>query len=474
MNWKRIIVVLVVVGALLTGGYVIYQRSQAQAAEAAAAAVETETAVEAQANEFVLAEGMVRPLRDVDLSFQTGGRVAEILVAAGDTVQAGDVLIQLEATSLENARDQAAAEVMVAEAGVAAAQARLLAAEAAVETTQTAVTEAEAQLALLLAGPRPEAVAAAQFEVAAAQAGVGQAAANRDAALQIPESQILAAQANVAAAAGQLRAIQDEYDAILNNCFEVTLPDGNTETVCPQYGGVEEAKRAELEQAQLQSQAAQAALDALLVGPTTGQRGTASGGVAVAQANQALAEAQLALAQAGPTEEQIEQAEIGVEVASTAVTQAQNAIAQAEAGITQAEAALLLSQASLQAAEVALARMTLRAPFEGTVAAVNAEVGELLVPGTAVVSLADLAGWLVETTDLTELDVVNIAPGDVVKIQIDAIPDASLRGTIQDIDSVATPSRGDVTYAVTIQLEDTADLPLRWGMTVFVEVDQSS
>lgn len=471
MKWGRIIAVLIVVGILAAGGYYIYQQ-QAPATQDTAAPPVTNTVAESPATDFVAAEGQIVPQRQVDLSFQSGGRVAEILVQEGETVQSGDPLLRLESEQLEIARDQALADVAIAEAGLAAAQARLAAAQAAVQTTQTGVTEAEAQLALLQAGPRPEDIAAAQFDVTAANASIAQAAANRDAALQIPQSQILAAQANVANSQATLNAIQEQYDAIINGCFETTLPDGSTQEVCPLYGAVEEAARAQLEQAHLQADAAQAALDALQAGPTAGQRAAASGGVTIAQANRDLAEAQLALAQTGATPEQIAQAEVGVELAQTAVSQAETAVAQAEAGVTQAEAALWQAQANVQAAELVLARMTLLAPFAGTIASIQPEVGELVAPGVPVLTLADLSTWLVKTTDLTELDVVNIQPGNEVELQVDAIPNETLRGVVTDIDSVATLARGDVTYVVTIELGDTANLPLRWGMTVFVDVSQ--
>ncbi|MCL4263686.1 MAG: HlyD family efflux transporter periplasmic adaptor subunit [Anaerolineae bacterium] len=470
MRWGRMIAVLIVVGILAAGGYYIYQQQTPAAQDAAATPVANAATDESPVNNFVAAEGQIVPQRQVDLSFQSGGRVAEILVQEGEAVQTGDALLRLESEQLEIAREQALADVAIAEAGVGAAQARLAAAQAAVQTAATGVTEAEAQLTLLQAGPRPEQIASAQFDVTAAQAGVAQAANNRDASLQIPQSQILAAQANVAASQAALNAIQEQYEAIINGCFQTTLPDGSTQEVCPLYGAPEEAKRAELEQAQLQANAAQAALDALLAGPTAGQRAAASGSVAIAQANQDLAEARLALAQAGAMPEQIAQAEVGVELAQTAVSQAETAVAQAEAGVTQAEAALLQAQANVQAAELALARLTLRAPFAGTVASILPEVGELVAPGAPVLSLADLSAWLVKTTDLTELDVVNIQPGNEVELQVDAIPNETLRGVVTDIDSVATPARGDVTYVVTIELGDTAGLPLRWGMTVFVDV----
>jgi multidrug efflux pump subunit AcrA (membrane-fusion protein) len=82
-----------------------------------------------------------------------------------------------------------------------------------------------------------------------------------------------------------------------------------------------------------------------------------------------------------------------------------------------------------------------------------------------------MGGWLVETTDLTELDVVAVAVGYPAEVRIDAIPDEVLQGTVTDIATVANPARGDVNYTITIELEETADLPLRWGMTAFVDID---
>jgi HlyD family secretion protein len=115
--------------------------------------------------------------------------------------------------------------------------------------------------------------------------------------------------------------------------------------------------------------------------------------------------------------------------------------------------------------------MTLTAPFAGTIATLNLELGEVAAPGIPVGALADFSGWLVETTDLTELDIVAVRVGLPVNVQVDALPDEVLAGTVEDIATVASLTRGDVTYAVTIRLEDISDLPLRWGMTTFVDVD---
>ena len=270
----------------------------------------------------------------------------------------------------------------------------------------------------------------------------------------------------MAAEMANVRAIQDQYDTIIETCFKT--PDGSE--VCPLYGPTEENTRAQLEAAQLQLAAAQAALDALKAGPTAAQRNAANGAVALAMANRDLAQAQLDLLLAGATPEQIRQAEVGVEQAQLAVEQAQVAVTQAEAGVTQAEAAVVQAEAGLMAAQKALARMTLKAPFAGTVAAIMADPGEVVSSGAPVVVLADFNSWQVETTDLTELDVVALEVGLPAEVRIDAIEDEALAGTVTDIARVSALVRGDVTYVVTVSLGDVSNLPLRWGMTAFVDV----
>ena len=121
---------------------------------------------------LVTAEGMVIPLFDVNLSFQTGGTVAEILVSEGDTVSIGEALIRLESDDAELAVQQAEAGLVSAQVARDLAQNQLALAEAGVETAQTQVESAEANLALIIAGPRPEEIAAAEAAVAAAQSQI--------------------------------------------------------------------------------------------------------------------------------------------------------------------------------------------------------------------------------------------------------------------------------------------------------------
>ena len=133
-----------------------------------------------------------------------------------------------------------------------------------------------------------------------------------------------------------------------------------------------------------------------------------------------------------------------------------------------AEAQYEAARANLAAARAALADVELLAPFDGTVAGLKVKGGEAVSPGQVVVSVADFSGWIVKTTDLTELDVVSISEGQPVAITLDAIPDQEIQGKVQSIGLNYTEKQGDVVYEVTVELTET--LPnMRWGMTAVVK-----
>jgi multidrug efflux pump subunit AcrA (membrane-fusion protein) len=132
-----------------------------------------------------------------------------------------------------------------------------------------------------------------------------------------------------------------------------------------------------------------------------------------------------------------------------------------------AEARVAAAESALAAAQAGLARYELRAPMAGTVVALDLRPGEQAVVGRPVVQMADLSEWLVETLDLTEIDVVAIDPAQPVRVTADALPEVSMTGTVLSIAAVPRDVRGDVTYVARIKL-DAVDPRLRWGMTVLV------
>jgi len=68
------------------------------------------------------------------------------------------------------------------------------------------------------------------------------------------------------------------------------------------------------------------------------------------------------------------------------------------------------------------------------------------------------------------LDVARLSEGRPAVIKVDALPDVPLPGRVARIGLQAVDHHGDVTYPVTIELEDGAP-ELRWGMTAMVEIE---
>jgi HlyD family secretion protein len=128
---------------------------------------------------------------------------------------------------------------------------------------------------------------------------------------------------------------------------------------------------------------------------------------------------------------------------------------------------LALAKAQVAAAEDALANYELKAPFNGVVADVSVDVGEQIGPESVAVSVANFDAWVVETTDITELEVVKIAVGQQVNMIPDALPDVTLKGTVESISQSFKQQGGDIIYTVRIKV-DKVDERVRWGMTLEV------
>ena len=131
---------------------------------------------------------------------------------------------------------------------------------------------------------------------------------------------------------------------------------------------------------------------------------------------------------------------------------------------------LAVLEARLNAAKAGVAALEVTAPFDGVIAKLNAKAGESVNAGAAAATIADFSSWMVKTTDLTEIDVVELAEGADVTVSLDAIPDASFKGSIFSIGQTYAENQGDVVYEVTILLNDTHPT-MRWGMTTEVKFE---
>ena len=296
-----------------------------------------------------------------------------------------------------------------------------------VQQAEAALEAAQAQLALLKAAPRSQEIDVLQEQVESAEAALSQATAQRNQLTAgATEAEIAAAETEVAVAEAERKQAQIRYDEIQGKKAEDWV---ETESI-------------------LRLRAAEQALEAAQVALAQVRRGSgarvreADAAVQAAAARRDGAQAQLGLLRAGAMAQEV---------------------AVVQAGVAQA-------QVELDAAQAALERCELHAPFGGTIGAVNVREEELVAPGDSLVTLGDLSTLRVETTDLDEIDVARVAVGQEVVTTFDALPEQVFTGRVTRLSPMAKPGTGGVNYTVVIELDE-LDPAIRWGMTAFVDIE---
>ncbi len=346
----------------------------------------------------VVVEGMVVPRDYARIYTRTGGKVVEVLVAKGDVVAEGDLLVRmngleapdeaqvratLAAAELEQLNAQQALDDLEKNAGLAAAQ---------------ALRELnEATLALIVAQQELD-----------------------DFDNDTYTTDLDNAKSDVVKAQDELEDAQDEWDKYKD------LDEDNTTR--------KNAKK-KLEDAQKKYDDALRKRDRLI--------------------------------------NDLDQRKAAVDAAQARKDKAQRDYDQRQGGVVDpddralVQARLDAAKAQIAAAEAALQGVELRAPFAGTVVELDALAGKTLLAGQQALLLADLSELYVETTDLTEMDVVRVSEGDLATISPDALEDVRLEAAVEEIARNSGKKGGDVTYTVRLKLKE-SDERLRWGMTVEV------
>jgi HlyD family secretion protein len=336
-----------------------------------------------QDDDAIVASGFIEG-KEVTIASETSGRIAEMLVDRGDTVKAGDVLARLDGATLESQRAEAAA-------GLAAAQ---------------------ANLARVQAGARPE-------QIAAARAALAQAEAERDGAAQAVVhaqdviSNPLSLDAEIDAARAQVRLAEQGVEMAKADLAATELQrgphigeGGDTERA---WDLQVQASQAALAQAQAELEGAQRYLNALLAIRANPLELEAQLHAAETQAD--LAEAQVAAAQAtldellaGPTAEEV---------------------AIAEAQVRQAEAGVRLVDAQI-------AHLTLTAPMDGVVTSRSAQVGETATAGMPLLTVANLDEVKL-VIYVPETRVGQVSLGERVEVRVDSFPGRVFVGEVANI-----------------------------------------
>jgi HlyD family secretion protein len=313
-----------------------------------------------------------------DVAPKGEGRMLDLLVRDGDRVKKGQILARLEQSDPVLDVDQARANVAAATAQVASAQ-------AAYEVQQTTYATTLAQ---------------ARAGVSIAQTGVGQAGEN----LSIETS---AAAIAVDQARAQIASAQSAYD----------------------HAGIDLDRARRLVAT---GDLAQQALD--------DARNAYTGATAQLHA----AKDALALAEANGRNVQIRR--LGVLSSQSQHRQSLAALTSAQgerALVDQRRAQVFTAQGQLAQARAALGiavnqvhETMVRAPFDGYVISHNFEVGDLVQPGSAVMTIGDLTHPYVDVY-VSEADLPHIKTGMHVGVTIDGLPDRTFTGTVTEISNTA-------------------------------------
>jgi HlyD family secretion protein len=361
--------------------------------------------------------------RQVSKSKAASGQDYEtITVGRGDiaaTVSAtGEVLPEREA-DLTFQSTGAISDVTV-EVGNAVLAGQLLAQlditdlELAVRQAEIGLRTAQAQLRQLGEESSPSDVAAAQAALASAQAAYQQLLEGNDA------DQLAAARASVEQARVSMEQAQQAYDRIKD---------------MPNAGMMPQALQ--LQQATINYETAQAQYRVTARAADRAQRAAAQAQVAQAQAN-------LDRLFKGASAEQVEIAQAGVDQAEVALAQARRR----------------------------LDNSRITAPWAGIVAAVNVVEGTEARLGVPAFHLVDTSRFHIDV-QVDEVDVAGVVAGQPVIVEVDALPEQRLTGSVQRISPTAiTSPTGGTAYQVRIGM-DATDAALRTGMSATATITSS-
>lgn len=417
---------------------------------------------------IVSATGEVVPEHQALLSVSAGGIVQDVLVKKGDTVRDGQLLVQLEATEqqlaavsaaeLELLNAQNALEALYKDTDLSAAQA--------LQSAETSERELED-----LNNPELQQAQALQA-VADAQKSVDDAE-RKLTILTKPPSQTAIDQvyANLLLAEKQLNEtleqIEDTERLFKKYSASSKFPASVRKNILSNLRQALKGLEIKRTQDQLAYNRSETRYNDLLAPPDPVDVGVAEAQLATAQALLSEAERELERVMNGPEpgeiallEAQIEKGYRDFETYSAGPDPDEVSVAKAR---------VKYAEAQLAAAKAAIADLELISPLDGVISEVYINPNERVIPGSPVLLIGDLEQLQVSTTDLSEIDVAQIAVGDPAIITFDSLPDLVLQGTVHRIAPKADEGSG-VNFPVTIDLSE-IPAELRWGMTAFVDIE---
>jgi HlyD family secretion protein len=204
---------------------------------------------------------------------------------------------------------------------------------------------------------------------------------------------------------------------------------------------------------------------------------SAQANLAVQKANIASSEANLAQAERNYARQQALFAADAVARSTLEDNERALAVARANLDVSRAQlrtsnAALSQRNASLKSNLVDLERTIIRSPIDGVVISRNVDVGQTVAASFSAPVLFTIAQDLEDIridAAVVEADIGGINSGDAAEFNVDAYPDQTFRGTVEQVRLASETLQNVVTYTVVIEAKNPNGRLLP-GMTANVEI----
>jgi HlyD family secretion protein len=429
--WKWGLAVVVIGALVFAGVRVLGGRSKSTATNL----TQVVTVQRGNLTASIAPTGQVAATKQVELSFDVSRiPLTDLKVTASQEVKKGDVLAQIDPSSLQQAVQQAQADLLSAQDALDTAQNPYTDLDR--QNAQLAVAQAEVALVQAQQTTAEKLVEQAQFDLETAKldltitqhsTAVGKTVRDLQYTVAWHQRKLSGLQADLQQGKVDQGTVDDEAEALARATAQLQTAQANADSTL----SASQDKVAQAEQAL-------AALQAN------------SNSLAQAQANNTVAQAQYNLAKAKDN------------LATTLAGPDPKALQLAQAKYDAAKATLDDAQATLDAA-------TMVAPFDGTVLSVGAAIGDLVSSNVTVVTLADL-NTLEVLTSIDETDISNVKTGQDAQITFDAFPGKRFQGKVLEVPLQGQLSQNVVTYEVPVSLEGTDGVALLPGMTANVKI----
>jgi len=467
-------------------------------------------------NGTLKASGTVETV-EVNLAAELSGKVSEVLVEEGQTVQAGEALFRLDDALLSSQHQRALAALEAARAGLKAAESGTQAARANLSLAQANLELAQIQVRIAIETARKsderarekawresvpyqfnlpdwyfeksEQIAALEKAVESAQQAVDEThAAYRALLEQAGYTQLVQAEDRLAIARVSFEIAEETLDraeaANEDNEEEEERNTGQNKaekhadqkTFETAEQALEDAAQEVYDRAKAELEAAQKEyLNLLKEVKLSKEIIEARARWMVAMEQYELAQDRLVAKYRGGDSLQILAAQSSVKQAQAALEQAQIGVAQAEANLEQARAAVAQAQTEVALIETQLAKLTVYAPLNGVVLSRAIEVGEVLQAGATAIVLGNL-DKLTITVYIPEDQYGRIQLGMTAVVTADSFPGERFEAVVQRISDQAefTPrnvqteeGRRTTVFAIQLQLSNPQG-KLKPGMPVDV------